>query len=68
MKQKCVELSQFECELIVAFARQPKTAPVSTSLCRVIFRRLEGKPAFARTTVEVHEKSSVTVHPVAAEK
>lgn len=28
MKIKCVELSQFESDLILAFSRQPKAAPV----------------------------------------
>ena len=52
MKIKCVELSQFESDLILAFSRQPKAAPVSTGLCRAIYRRLEGQPAFARNSLQ----------------
>ena len=56
MKTHCVELSQFESELLLAFMNQPKDAPISAGLCRVIYRRLEGQPAFARSTVTICAK------------
>lgn len=55
MKTRCVELSQFESELLLAFINQPKDVPISASLCRMIYRRIEGRPAFARSTVTVYE-------------
>ena len=42
MKTRCVELSQFESELLIAFMNQPKDTPISAGLCRTIYRRLEG--------------------------
>ena len=69
MKIKCVELSQFESDLILAFSRQPKAAPVSTGLCRAIYRRLECQPAFARNNVTVYSKQSgPVIRPAIAEK
>lgn len=44
LKVRWVELNRFEAELIFEFACQPKDAPVSASLCRMIYRRLEGQP------------------------
>lgn len=58
MKVKCVELSQFEADLVFAFSRQSKAAPVSTGLCRAIYRRLEGQPAFAQSSVTVYKRQS----------
>jgi len=54
MKTRCIELSQFESELLWAFMCQPKSLPISAGLCRVIYRRLTGQPAFARSTVTVY--------------
>ena len=51
MRVTCVELTEFECDLIQAFARQSKSQPVSTGLCRAIYRRMEGQPAFARSHI-----------------
>ncbi len=56
MKIQCVELSQFESELLLAFMKQPKDAPVSAGLCRTIYRRLEGHPAFAQSRITVYDK------------
>ncbi len=53
MRVTCVELTEFECDLIQAFARQSKSQPVSTGLCRAIYRRMEGQPAFARSHIDV---------------
>ncbi|MCI6300492.1 MAG: hypothetical protein MR587_04320 [Megasphaera elsdenii] len=49
MKVRWVELNRFEAELILEFACQPKDAPVSASLCRMIYRRLEGQPVLAQS-------------------
>lgn len=48
LKVRWVELNRFEAELILEFACQPKDAPVSASLCRMIYRRLESQPALAQ--------------------
>ena len=55
MKTRCVELSQFESELLIA-------------LCRTIYRRLEGPPAFAQSRVNVYEKSGGAVRAAMAQK
>ena len=57
MRVTCVELTEFECDLIQAFARQSKSQPVATGLCRAIYRRMEGQPAFARSHIDVKEKN-----------
>lgn len=62
MKTRCVELSLFESELLLAFMRQPKGMPVSSSLCRVIYRRLEGLPAFAQSTVTLTSSPHIATH------
>jgi hypothetical protein len=49
LKVRWVELNRFEAELILEFACQPKDAPVSASLCRMIYRRLEGQPVLAQS-------------------
>lgn len=59
MRVTCVELTEFECDLIQAFARQSRTLPVSTGLCRAIYRRMEGQPAFARSHIDVKKKSPI---------
>lgn len=68
MKVRCVELSQFETELVVAFMNQPKDAPISTSLCRTVFRRLEGKPPFAQSRVRVYPQSAAVAQPAIMSK
>ncbi|WP_288878766.1 hypothetical protein [Megasphaera massiliensis] len=56
MKVRWVELNRFEAELIVEFTCQPKDAPISASLCRMIYRRLEEQPALAQNRAEIREK------------
>ncbi len=68
MKTRCVELSQFEAELLLAFVKQDRNMPISAGLCRVIYRRLEGQPAFAQSRISVHETSRPIVRTVMAEK
>lgn len=68
MKTRCVELSQFEAELLLAFVKQDRNMPISAGLCRVIYRRLEGQPAFAQSRIAVHETSMPIVRTVMAEK
>ena len=68
MKTRCVELSQFEAELLLAFVKQDRNMPISAGLCRVIYRRLEGQPAFAQRRIAVHETSRPIVRTVMAEK
>ena len=68
MKTRCVELSQFEAELLLAFVKQDRNMPISAGLCRVIYRRLEGQPAFAQSRIAVHEASRPIVRTVMAEK
>ncbi|MGN0948645.1 hypothetical protein [Megasphaera sp.] len=60
MKVRWVELNRFEAELILEFACQPKDAPVSASLCRMIYRRLEGQPELAQSSVEEEKKGTVS--------
>lgn len=68
MKTRCVELSQFESELLLAFINQPKDMPVSAGLCRTIYRRLEGHPVFAQSRVNVYEKKHGPIRTAMAEK
>ncbi|WP_301859927.1 hypothetical protein [uncultured Megasphaera sp.] len=68
MKTQCVDLSQFEAELLLAFMRQPKDMPVPAGLCRMIYRRLEGRPAFARSRVVVYREQTATIRPAAVSK
>ena len=68
MKTRCVEQSQFESELLIAFMNQPKDTPISAGLCRTIYRRLEGHPAFAQSRVNVYEKSGGAVRAAMAQK
>lgn len=68
MKTRCVELSQFEAELLLAFVKQDRNMPISAGLCRVIYRRLEGQPAFAQSRIAVYETSRPIVRTVMAEK
>ena len=68
MKTRCVEVSQFEAELLLAFVKQDRNMPISAGLCRVIYRRLEGQPAFAQSRIAVHETSRPIVRTVMAEK
>lgn len=58
MKTRCIELSQFESELLLAFVNQSKDIPISAGLCRMIYRRLEGQPAFAQSRIDVHNSTS----------
>ena len=58
MKTRCVELSNFERDLVLKFASQPKNAPVSPGLRHFIMHRLEGKSVFARNNVHVYQKST----------
>lgn len=55
MKVRCVELSIFETELLLAFMEQPKDTPASAGLCRTIYRCMEGQPAFAQSRIQLHE-------------
>jgi hypothetical protein len=65
MKTKSVELNEFESDMILKFVAQQKNAPVSPGLCRAIYRRLEGKPAFAREQIATRRKEPVsTVTPI----
>ncbi|KMO85615.1 hypothetical protein AB840_12655 [Megasphaera cerevisiae DSM 20462] len=68
MKIRCVELSQFESELLISFMKQPKDVPVSAGLSRTIYRRLEGQPAFAKSRINVYEKNTGVVRTAMAEK
>lgn len=68
MKTRCVELSQFEAELLLAFVNQDKDMPISAGLCRMIYRRLEGQPAFAQSRIAVHESRAPIVRTAIAEK
>lgn len=69
MKTRCIELSALETELLQAFMAQPKDQPISAGLCRVIYRRLDGQPAFAHSTVTVCKTSAPAIQSaVAAEK
>lgn len=69
MKVRCIELSTFESELLLAFMKQPKDAPVSAGLCRTIYRRIEGLPAFAQSRVQVcNEHNPHIAHTIMVEK
>ena len=68
MKTRCIELSQFEAELLLAFVNQDRDMPISAGLCRMIYRRLEGKPAFAQSRIAVHETNTPIVQTVMAAK
>lgn len=70
MKVRCVELSTFESKLLLAFMKQPKNAPASAGLCRTIYRRMEGQPAFAQSRVQVYNENTTShiVRTVMVEK
>lgn len=68
MKTRCIELSQLEAELLLAFINQDKDTPISAGLCRMIYRRLEGKPAFAQSRIDVRKPSTPIIRPAIAGK
>ncbi|MCI1820904.1 MAG: hypothetical protein LKI76_06440 [Megasphaera sp.] len=68
MKTKCVELSNFERDLVYNFAKQPKDTPIPAALCRAIIRRLEGKPVFAKNRVRISQNSHTHLAAAVSEK
>ncbi|MCH4178961.1 MAG: hypothetical protein LKF47_03710 [Megasphaera sp.] len=50
--------------------KQPKNAPASAGLCRTIYRRMEGQPAFAQSRVQVYNENTTShiVRTVMVEK
>lgn len=46
MKTRCVELSRLESELLREYIPVAAVKPLPASLCRSIYRRLEGLPVF----------------------
>lgn len=46
MKTRCIELSRFESEILREYIPVAAERPLPATLCRSIYRRLEGLPVF----------------------
>ena len=68
MKTRCIELSRFESEILREYIPVAAERPLPATLCRSIYRRLEGLPVFESNDISGHAHTVISSHHVRVPK